>query len=81
MKGTKKRIESRQLHSEGYPQEVRVELRGNAGVRSISSMPERRRNDGNEYASKLLEEILDRDNMNLAYKRAGRIKAVMELTV
>ncbi len=69
MKGTKKCAESRQLHKEGYSQEIRVELRDNAKAPSVSSMPERKRNDGSEYASELLEKILDRDNMNLAYKR------------
>jgi RNA-directed DNA polymerase len=32
-------------------------------------MPEKERDGVNEYASGLLEEILHRDNMNLAYKR------------
>ena len=32
---------------EGYPQENRVELEGNAGVQSITSTSEKRRNDGN----------------------------------
>jgi group II intron reverse transcriptase/maturase len=32
-------------------------------------MSEEGRDDGNEYASKLLEDILHRDNLNLAYKR------------
>lgn len=69
MKGTKKCVESRQLHQEDYLQEARVELGDNVGVPSISSMPERGRNGGNECASGLLEKILHRDNMNLAYKR------------
>ena len=69
MKGTKKCVESRQLHNEGCPREKRVEPRCNVGVPSISSMPEKGRNDDNEYASRLLEKILHRDNMNLAYKR------------
>ncbi|MBP2645965.1 MAG: Reverse transcriptase/maturase family protein [Firmicutes bacterium] len=69
MKGTKKCVESRQLHKEDCLQEIRVELKGNVGVPSISPMPERGRNGVNEYASGLLEKILHRDNMNLAYKR------------
>lgn len=69
MKGTKKCAESRQLHKEDCLQEVRVELGGNVGVPSISPKPERGRNGVNEYASGLLEKILHRDNMNLAYKR------------
>jgi len=69
LKDTKKCVESRQLHIEGYLQEVRVELRGNVGAQSISPMSEKRGNDGSEYTSNLLEKILDRNNMNLAYKR------------
>ena len=69
MKDTKKYVESRQLQKEGYLQEVRVELGGNAGVPSISSTSELDGNSGNEYAGGLLEKILDRHNMNLAYKR------------
>ena len=37
-----------------------------AGVPSMPSTPPKGRNDGNEYASELLEEILHRDNLNLA---------------
>ncbi len=54
---------------EGYPQEIRVELGDNAGVPSIASTSEKRRNDGNEYSQGLLEKILDRDNLNSAYRR------------
>ena len=69
MQGTKKCVESRQLHNEDYLQEVRVEPGSTAGVPSISPMPEEGRNDGDEYTSELLEEILHRDNLNVAYKR------------
>jgi RNA-directed DNA polymerase len=69
LKDTKKYVESRQLHNEGYLSEDRVELEDNSEVRSISSMSEKEENDGNEYASGLLERILDRDNMNKAYKK------------
>jgi group II intron reverse transcriptase/maturase len=69
LKDTRKCVESRQLQREGYLQEDRVELESRAGVRSISSTSEKEENGGNEYASGLLEAILDRDNMNLAYKR------------
>ena len=36
MKDSKRYVESRQLHKEGYLQENRVELEGSAGVQSIS---------------------------------------------
>ena len=61
-------------NNEGYLQETRVELGGNAGARSISSMSQNRENGDNEYAEGLLEKILDRDNMNLAYKRVKKNK-------
>lgn len=69
MKDTRKCLESRQLQTEGYLQEDRVELESRAGVRSISSTSEKEENGGNEYANMMLEAIFDRDNMNLAYKR------------
>ena len=69
MKDTKKCDESRQLHNEGCLQEVRVEPGDIVGARSISSTSEEGRNDGNDYASGLLEKILHRDNMNQAYRR------------
>lgn len=69
MKDTRKCVENRQLHNEGYPQEDRVELEGNAGAFSISSMSDKEASDGNVYTIGLLEKILDNDNMNRAYKR------------
>lgn len=69
MKDTRKCSENRQLHKEGYLQEDRVELEGNAGALSISSTSEKETNDGKGYTMGLLEEILDRDNMNKAFKR------------
>jgi RNA-directed DNA polymerase len=69
LKDTKKCVESRQLQKEDCLQEIRVELRGNVGVQSISSTSEKGRNNVNEYASGLLEKILGAGNMNLAYKR------------
>lgn len=60
---------SRQLHNEGYLQEIRAELGCNARVQSISSTLPKEGNDDNGYPERLLEQILDRDNMNRAYKR------------
>ncbi len=56
-------------NKEGYLQEKRVELEGNAGVRSISTTSEEGENDGHEYPKGLLERILDSANMNLATRR------------
>lgn len=74
MKGTKKCDESRQLHYEGCLQEIRVEPGDIVGAQSISSTSEEGRNGGNEYASRLLEKILHRDNMNQAYRRVKENK-------
>lgn len=46
-----------------------MELQGNAGALSMASTSEEEANDGKGYAMGLLEEILDRDNMNRAYKK------------
>jgi len=69
LKDTRECVESRQLHKEGYLQENRVELEGNAGALSIPSTSEKEANGGKGYAMGLLEKILDRDNMNKAFKR------------
>jgi len=69
LKDTRKCVDSRQLHKEGYLCENRVELEDNAGALSISSMSEKAGNGGTGNAKRLLEEILDRSNMNKAYKR------------
>jgi len=54
---------------EGWPAKKRVEPQGMQGVQSVSAASKDGRNDGNEYASKLLERIVDRENLNLAYKQ------------
>ena len=46
-----------------------MEPRGNAEALSISPASERRKNDKQEDEEELLERILSRDNLNLAYKR------------
>lgn len=75
MKDTMRCVENRQLLKEGYLQENRVELEGNAGAFSISSMSEKDTNDRNGYTKmELLEEILDSDNVNKAFKRVKSSK-------
>jgi len=69
LKDSMKCVESRQLHKEDWTQERRVELGNNVGVRSVSMASEKGRNNGNEYATGLLEKIVDRNNLNQAYKR------------
>lgn len=55
--------------SGGWSQEVREELGDNAGVLSISTASERGRDVEDECTGGLLEKILDRGNLNLAFKR------------
>lgn len=66
------RADNFKRRNEGYLQEIRVELGSNAGVQSVSSTFENRGNGGNECSQGLLEKILDRDNMNLAYEGQGK---------
>jgi RNA-directed DNA polymerase len=75
LKDTKKRIESRQLHNlEGYSLEDKVELEDKEKVQSVSLTSETNQNDRNMYDSMLLEKILDKDNMNEAFKRVKKKK-------
>ena len=69
MKSTNDCVESRQLHTEGRLQEDRVELEGNVAALSNHSTFPKDGDDVHEYAEELLEKILDRSNMNLAFKR------------
>ncbi len=54
--------------------EVEVEPRGNVGVQSIPSMSENGRDDVGAYSNKLLEKIVDKNNLNLAYIRVKNNK-------
>ena len=46
-----------------------MEPEGKRGVPSLSAASKSERDDVNGYSRNLLEEIVDRDNLNLAYKR------------
>lgn len=69
MKNTKKCDNSRQLHIEGYLQKDRVELEEYVGAPSITLTLEKEQNAQNKYNSELLERIIDRNNLNLAFKK------------
>ncbi|MHC1682657.1 MAG: group II intron reverse transcriptase/maturase [Clostridiaceae bacterium] len=69
MKNTKKCDNSRQLHIEGYLQKDRVELEEYVGAPSISLTIEKQQNAENRYTNGLLERIIDRNNLNQAFKR------------
>lgn len=57
-----------------YPREVGVEPQDAVGVRSVPPASKRGRDDGKEHSCRLLEKIIDRDNLNLAYKQVKRNK-------
>ncbi len=69
MKNTKKCDESRQLHREGYLRKDRVELEEYVGAPSISLTLEKRQDAKIKYSNGLLEKIIDRNNLNQAFKR------------
>lgn len=68
MKNTKKCDNSRQLHNEGYLQTDRVELEEYVGAPSISLTIEKRQNAENKDIG-LFERIIDRNNLNQAFKK------------
>ncbi|WP_446898325.1 group II intron reverse transcriptase/maturase [Clostridium sp. LBM24168] len=69
MKNTEKCDNSRQLHNEGYLQKDRVELKEYVGAPSISLTLKKQQNAKSRYNNELLERIVDRNNLNQAFKR------------
>jgi len=55
-----------------YPPEAGVELRGKEGEHSYAPVSEEREDGNKVNTSKLLEKVLDRENLNLAYKRVKK---------
>ena len=74
LKDTKNYEESRQLHKEGYSLEARVELEDKEKVHSSSLTSKMKQDDRKACNSKILEDILDRENMNKAFKRVKKNK-------
>ena len=54
---------------EGWSAKKRVEPEDMQGAPSVSAATKGGRDNGNEFASKLLKKIVDRENLNLAYKQ------------
>ena len=54
---------------EGWPAKDKVEPEGMPGGPSVSAVSENGRSNDSEYSSNLLEKIVERDNLNTAYKR------------
>ena len=69
MKGNQEYENGRQLQIEDYLQENKLETEGNVEVPSVIDVPELEEIDTKTVTNEILEEILSRDNMNLAYKK------------
>jgi len=69
LKNTKKCDKSRQLHNEGYLQKDRVELEEYVGAPSISLTLEKQQSVENKYTNGLFERIIDRNNLNQAFRK------------
>ena len=69
MKDNQKYDNGRQLHTEDYLQENKLETEGNVEVPSIFVVSSKEEIDTKTVTNELLEKILSKDNMNLAYKR------------
>jgi group II intron reverse transcriptase/maturase len=61
--------EGRKLHNEGYPQKVSVEPRGYAGAPDRGKMAENNAADTDGQTDRLLEKILNKQNLYEAYKK------------
>ncbi len=69
MKYSKDTRGKQKTSKEGWSAKNRVEPEGMPGVSSVSAVSENGRNDDSEYSSNLLERVVERNNLNAAYKR------------
>ena len=69
MKDNQEYNNGRQLHIEEYLQENKLETKGNVEVPSIFAVSSKEEIDTKTVTNELLEKILSKDNMNLAFKR------------
>jgi len=69
MKDKQRHINGRQLHIEDYLQENKLETEGNVEVPSVFVVSPEEEIDTKTVTNELLEKILSRDNMNLAFRR------------
>ena len=69
MKDNQEYENGRQLRIEDYLQENKLEIEGNVEVPSTLDVSEIKETDTKTVTNELLDKILSRDNMNLAYKR------------
>lgn len=69
MKGNQRYDDGRQLQIEDYLQENKLETEGNVEVPSVFDVSKLEEIDTKTVTNELLEKILSKDNLNLAYKR------------
>ena len=69
MKGNQKYDNGRQLHIEDYLQENKLETEESVEVPSVFAVPSKEEIDTKTVSNELLERILSKDNMNMAFKR------------
>lgn len=69
MKGNQRYENGRQLQIEDYLQENKLETEGNVEVPSVYDVSKLEEIDTKTVTNELLEKILSKDNMNIAYKR------------
>ena len=69
MRYSKDTLRKQKTSDEGYQAKNRVEPEGMQGAQSVSAASDNGRNGGSEYSSNLLEQIVDRHNLNQAYRR------------
>ena len=69
MKGNQKYDNGRKLHIEDYLQDNRLETKGNVEVPSIFAVSSKEEIDTKTVTNELLEKILSKDNMSMAFKR------------
>ena len=69
MKDNQKYDNGRQLHIEDYLQENKLETEGNVEVPNIIDVSPEEEIDTKTVTNEILDKILSRDNMNIAFKR------------
>lgn len=69
MKDNQKYDDGRQLRIEDYLQENKLETEGNVEVPSVSDVSSKEEIDTKTVTNELLEKIISKDNMNIAFKR------------
>jgi len=79
MKGNQKYDNGRQLRIEDYLQENKLKTEGNVEVHCVFDVSPLKEINTKTVTNELLEKILSKDNMNLAFKRVKANKGASEI--